>query len=102
MDVRSPRRAALINFHSSRACHFGLGAWRGARSMLGQPRDDDIVRVEQDGFLFVRRDLDEAESSEQENSFNSQQCVTDFVDPPAIPLYRGGGTTGGKNYTLPP
>lgn len=51
----------------------------GARSMLGQHRDDDIARVEQDGFLFVRRDLDEAKSSEQENSFNSQQCVTDFM-----------------------
>ncbi len=33
----------------------------------------------QDGFLFVRRDLDEAKSSEQENSFNSQQCVADFT-----------------------
>ena len=51
----------------------------GARSVLGQHRDDDIARVEQDGFLFVRRDLDEAKSSEQENSFNSQQCVTDFM-----------------------
>ena len=48
--------------------------------MLGQHRDDDIARVAQDGFLFVRRDLDEAKSSEQENSFNSQQCVTDFVN----------------------
>ena len=47
--------------------------------MLGQHRDDDIARVEQDGFLFVRRDLDEAKSSQQENSFNSQQCVTDFM-----------------------
>ena len=47
--------------------------------MLGQHRDDDIARVEQDGFLFVRRDLDEAKSSEQENSFNCQQCVTDFM-----------------------
>ena len=47
--------------------------------MLGQYRDDDIARVEQDGFLFVRRDLDEAESAEQENSFNSQQCVTEFM-----------------------
>ncbi len=35
--------------------------------------------MEQDGFLFVRRDLDEAKSSEQENSFNRQQCVTDFM-----------------------
>jgi len=51
----------------------------GARSVLGQHRDDDIARVEQDGFLFVRRDRDEAKSSEQENSFNSQQCVTDFL-----------------------
>ena len=48
--------------------------------MLGQHRDDDIARVEQGGFLFIRRDLDEAKSSEQENSFNSQQCVTDFVN----------------------
>ncbi len=48
--------------------------------MLGQHPDDDIARVEQDGFLFVRRDLDEAKSPEQENSFNSQQCVTDFTD----------------------
>jgi hypothetical protein len=48
--------------------------------MLGQHRDDDIARVEQDGFLFIRRDLDEAKSSEQENSFNSPQCVTDFVN----------------------
>ena len=51
----------------------------GARSTLGQHRDDNIARVEQDGFLFVRRDLDEAKSSKQENSFNSQQCVTDFM-----------------------
>ena len=58
---------------------FCRGAWRGARSTLGQHRDDDIARVEQDGFLFVRRDLDEAKSPEQENSFNSQQCVTDFM-----------------------
>jgi hypothetical protein len=50
-----------------------------ARSMLGQHRDNDIARVEQDGFLFVRRDLDEAKSSEQENSFDSQQCVPDFM-----------------------
>jgi hypothetical protein len=35
--------------------------------------------MEQDGFLFVCRDLDEAKSPEQENSFNSQQCVTDFM-----------------------
>ena len=35
--------------------------------------------MEQDGFLFIRRDLDEAKSSEQENSFNSQQGVTDFM-----------------------
>ena len=48
--------------------------------MLGQYRDDDIARVEQDGFQLVRRNLDEAQSSEQENSFNSQQCVTDFMD----------------------
>ena len=47
--------------------------------MLGQHRDDDIARVAQDGFLFVRRDLDEAKSSEEENSFNSQECVTDFL-----------------------
>ncbi len=47
--------------------------------MLGQHCDHDIARVEQDGFLFVRRDLDEAKSSEQENSFNSQQRVTDFM-----------------------
>ncbi len=47
--------------------------------MLGQHRDDNIARVAQDGFLFVRRDLDEAKSSEQKNSFNSQQCVTDFM-----------------------
>ena len=47
--------------------------------MLGQHRDDDIARVEQDGFLLVGRDLDEAKSPEQKNSFNSQQCVTDFT-----------------------
>ena len=47
--------------------------------MLGQHRDDDIARVAQDRFLLLRRDLDEAQSSEQENSFNSQQCVTDFM-----------------------
>ena len=47
--------------------------------MFGQDRDNDLARVEQDGFLFVRRDLDEAKSSEQENSFNRQQCVTDFM-----------------------
>ncbi|MGA8548794.1 MAG: hypothetical protein WB678_01025, partial [Stellaceae bacterium] len=35
--------------------------------------------MEQDGFLVVRRDLDETKSSEQENSFNRQQCVTDFM-----------------------
>ena len=47
--------------------------------MLGQHRDDDIARVAQDGFLFVRRDLDEAKSSEQEDSLNSQQRVTNFM-----------------------
>ena len=52
--------------------------------MLGQHRDDDIARVEHDGFLFVRRDLDEAKSPEQENSFNSQQCVTDFMHIGAV------------------
>jgi len=36
--------------------------------MLGQHRDDDIARVQQDEFLFVRRDLDEAKFSDQENS----------------------------------
>jgi hypothetical protein len=46
----------------------------------GQHPGDDIARVEQDGFHLVRRDLDEAQSSEQENPFNSQQCVTDFVN----------------------
>jgi hypothetical protein len=52
---------------------------RGARSTLGQQRGNDVARMEQDGFLFFRRDLDEAKSSKQENSFNSQQCVTDFM-----------------------
>jgi hypothetical protein len=52
--------------------------------MLGQHRDDNIARVEQDGLLFLRRDLDDAKSSEQENSFNSQQCVTDFKHPAAL------------------
>src|SRR5260370_33330004 len=51
----------------------------GARSTLGQHRDDNIARVEQDGFLFVRRDLDGAKSPEQANSFNSHQCVTAFM-----------------------
>jgi hypothetical protein len=32
----------------------------GARSMLGQHRDNDIARVEQHGFLLVRRNLDKA------------------------------------------
>jgi hypothetical protein len=56
-----------------------LAALGGASSVLGQRRDDDIARLQQDGFLFVRRALDEAKSSEQEDSFNSQQCVTDFM-----------------------
>jgi hypothetical protein len=43
-DVRPPRRAALINFHSSQACHFGLGAG-GRTPMLGQHRDDDVARM---------------------------------------------------------
>ena len=51
----------------------------GACSTFGQHRDDNIARVEQDGFLLVRRDLDEAKSSEQENPFNCQECVTDFM-----------------------
>jgi hypothetical protein len=42
--------------------------------MLGQHRDDDIARVAQDGFLFVRRDLDEAKSSEQENSVECESA----------------------------
>jgi hypothetical protein len=50
-----------------------------ARPVPGQHRDDDIARVDQDGFLFVRRDLDETKPPEQENSFNRQQCVTDFI-----------------------
>ena len=50
----------------------------GARSVLGQHRDDDVACVEQDGFQFVCGNLDEPESSEQKNTFNSQQCVTDF------------------------
>ena len=47
--------------------------------MLGQHRDNDIARVEQHGFLLVRRNLDKSQSSEQEYSFNSQQCVTNFM-----------------------
>ena len=58
---------------------FWSGSVADARSTLGQHRDDNIARVAQDGFLFVRRDLDEAKSPEQENSFNSQQRVTDFM-----------------------
>ena len=48
--------------------------------MLGQHSGDDIARVEQDGSVLVRRDLDEAKSSKQEKSYNGQQCVTDFMD----------------------
>ncbi len=29
--------------------------------------------------MLLRRDLDEAQSSEQENSFNGQQSVTDVM-----------------------
>jgi hypothetical protein len=58
---------------------YGRRAAPRARSMLGQHRNEDVARVEQGGFHFVRRDLDEAWSSEQEKSFNSQQCVTDFT-----------------------
>ena len=47
--------------------------------MLGQHGLNNIARVEQDGFLLVRRDLDKSQSSEQEYSFNSEQCVTDFM-----------------------
>jgi len=47
--------------------------------MLGQDRDNDIARVEQDGFLLVRRELDEAQSPEQEKSFNGQQSVTNVM-----------------------
>ena len=47
--------------------------------MFGQRSGDRISRVEQDRFVLFRRDLDEAQSSEQENSFNSQQCVTDLM-----------------------
>ncbi|MGF6601359.1 hypothetical protein P3T23_006101 [Paraburkholderia sp. GAS448] len=34
--------------------------------------------MEQDGFLLVGGNLYEPESSEQKNTLNSQQCVTDF------------------------
>ena len=40
------------------------------------------------GFLLLRRDLDEAQSSEQKNSFNNQQRVTDFVHLAAFRLKR--------------
>jgi predicted GNAT family N-acyltransferase len=47
--------------------------------MLGQRSDNDIARVEQDGFQLVRRELNQAQSSEQEYSFDSQQRLTDFL-----------------------
>jgi hypothetical protein len=51
----------------------------GGCPMLGQDRDNDIARVDQDGFLLVRRELDEAQSPEQEKSFNGQQSVTNVM-----------------------
>ena len=51
----------------------------GGCPMLGQDRDNDIARVEQDGFLLVRGELDEAQSPEQEKSFNGQQSVTNVM-----------------------
>ena len=37
--------------------------------------------MEQDGLELARGNLCEPESSEQKNTFNSQQCVTDFGNP---------------------
>ena len=47
--------------------------------MLGQDRDDDIARVQQDGYVLLCRELDEAQSPEQEKSFNGQQSVTNVM-----------------------
>ncbi len=76
--IRGPElQPSLI--YAPRAGHALFNAGRTC-PMLGQDRDNNIARVEQDGFLLVRRDLDEAQPSEQENSFNGQQCVTDFLN----------------------
>ena len=47
--------------------------------MLGQDRDNDIARVQQDGSVLLCRELDEAQSPEQEKSFNCQQSVTNVM-----------------------
>jgi len=51
----------------------------GGCPMLGQDRDNDIARVQQDGSVLLCRELDEAQSPEQEKSFNGQQSVTNVM-----------------------
>ena len=51
----------------------------GGCPMLGQDRDNDVARVQQDGFVLLCRELDEAQSPEQEKSFNGQQSVTNVM-----------------------
>ena len=63
-----------------RCCFRVAKALRGiGASMFGQRSGDRISRVEQDRSVLLCRDLDKAQSSQQENSFDSQQGVADLM-----------------------
>ena len=48
-------------------------------STFGQHSGDYISRVKQDCSVLLFRELDEAQSSEQENSFDGQQSMTNIL-----------------------
>ena len=48
-------------------------------STFGQHSGDYVSRVKQDCSVLLFRELDEAQSSEQENSFDGQQSMTNIL-----------------------
>src|SRR5580704_15193355 len=63
-----------------RCCFRVAKALRGiGASMFGQRSGDRISRVAQDRSVLFCRDLDKAQSSQQENSLDSQQGVADLM-----------------------
>ena len=67
------------NRKSGLSASFWSKSVAGGCPMLGQDRDNDIARVQQDGSVLLCRELDEAQSPEQEKSFNGQQSVTNVM-----------------------
>ena len=64
MTLSGPR-AALVKVQKSRIMHRAgaasdLTPMFGPTALTGQHPGDDVSRVEQDGFVLRRRDLDEA------------------------------------------